>query len=326
LDSFSVQLLALQALSNLVGGLLASGLLSIPDIGTVTSWRKIFLVEGIITTGVGILLLFVLPNDPRTTRMFNEEERALAIKRMDADAVIKMHGKIEATRIELVLRSFKSFHTLLCTTGYILLNISFQGLSLFLPTVVNTLGHFTTVEAQLRTVPPFLVALVWAVIISYISYRMKIRFFPIFVTVCLQVVGYSIAVGTRESHARYAACFFSVAGAGSGPLLLAWGTDNAAPETVRVVTTALIPGLGTLGAIIAVWTYLPQDAPNYHKGSSLNLAASCTACVLVVFGWFYLRRENKKRERGERDYRLQGKTAEEIEQLGYLHPSFRYQI
>lgn len=76
----------------------------------------------------------------------------------------------------------------------------------------------------------------------------------------------------------------------------------------------------------SVWTYLPKDSPNYHKGNSLNLATSCTVCVLAVIGGLYLHRENQRRERGERDYRLQGKVTEEIEQLGYLHPSFRYQL
>jgi hypothetical protein len=75
----------------------------------------------------------------------------------------------------------------------------------------------------------------------------------------------------------------------------------------------------------SVWTYLPTDAPNYHNGNSLNLATSAAACTLALIGLVYLRWENAKRDRGERDHRLEGKTAEEIEQLGYLHPSFRYQ-
>ena len=75
-----------------------------------------------------------------------------------------------------------------------------------------------------------------------------------------------------------------------------------------------------------VWTYLPADAPKYHKGNSINLATSSLAFVLMVFAGLYVRWENEKRERGERDHRLEGKTAEEIQNLGYLHPRFRYQM
>ncbi|KIJ31720.1 hypothetical protein M422DRAFT_123162, partial [Sphaerobolus stellatus SS14] len=52
------------SLAGVFGGLLASGLLSAASIGSVTSRRKMFLIEGIITTGIGIICLFILPADP----------------------------------------------------------------------------------------------------------------------------------------------------------------------------------------------------------------------------------------------------------------------
>jgi len=139
-------------------------------------------------------------------------------------------------------------------------------------------------------------------------------------------VGYAIFVGSHNNHARYAACFLSIAGgAPSAPLFLAWGTDNAAPDTVRAVTTALIPGVGTLGAIVAVWTYLPNDAPNYHHGNSLNLATTSIVCALAIIGYLYCRRENKKRLRGDRNNRLDGLSEKETIELGWKHPGFVYQ-
>lgn len=47
--------------------------------------------------------------------------------------------------------------------------------------------------------------------------------------------------------------------------------------------------------------------------------------MLTFMLFLFFRWENGKRDRGERDYRLEGKTSEEVEQLGYLHPGFRYQ-
>ncbi|KAI5117896.1 hypothetical protein M0805_001553 [Coniferiporia weirii] len=333
-------------LAGAFNGLLASGLLSVGDIGTVSSWRKIFLVEGIITTGIGILGFFIFPTDPQNTRMLNEAERALAIARISADQVVSTNGRRERTTLELFGRAF-SFNTCLCAICYAIINISMQGLSLFLPTVVATrkyckyifapmyfnvegcyvVGHFTTVESQLRTVPPYIVSAVWALFSAYHSFRMKQRTTPLIISVLLMVVGYAIFVGTENSHARYAACFLVVAGCSpSEPMLLAWGTDNAAPDTVRAAATSIIPGIGALGSIIAVWTYLPTDAPNYHHGNSLNVSTSSLCCVLIVIGALYIKWENAKRARGERDYRLVGKSTQEIEQLGYLHPRFRYQL
>lgn len=46
--------------------------------------------------------------------------------------------------------------------------------------------------------------------------------------------------------------------------------------------------------------------------------------VMVIGGAIYIRWENAKRERGERDYRLKDKTEQEAVDLGYKHPDFRY--
>lgn len=106
-----------------VGGLLASGLLRTSDIGTVTSWRKIFLVEGtcskslfvsrihhacpgIITTSFGLLCIIVIPTDPQKTRMLTEPERALALARLSADQAVATRGRKERTTLRLVIRAF----------------------------------------------------------------------------------------------------------------------------------------------------------------------------------------------------------------------------
>ncbi|KAF9269208.1 MFS general substrate transporter [Marasmius fiardii PR-910] len=285
-----------------VGGLLASGLLTVGDIGIVRSWRKMFLI-GIITTGIGLICFLILPNDPRNTRMLNEEEQRLALARIDADQPnAGTKERTEKASFALVLRSF-NLSTSLC---FALLNITFQGLSLLMPTVVASLGRFTVVESQLRTVPPYL-------------HRTGF----ILISILFVITGYAIAIGTKEPHARYAACFLSISGASNtGTTILAWATENSAPDTVKAVTSALIPGVGSLGSIIAVWTYLPD----YHKGNSLNLATSILSGMLVLLLFAYIRWENAKRERGERNYRLEGKDGKEIEELGYLHPGFRYQV
>lgn len=308
------------------GGLLASGLLAVDDFGTVKSWRKIFLIEGIITMAIGIVLLFIMPEDPRTTKLLSESERVLAIARMNADATVKRDGRKEKTTMKLVLRSFNIW-TIACSVGYIFTSISFQGLSLFLPTVINSLDHFTVIEAQLRTVPCYLVGAVYAILNCYMSWYLNSRGIAIVVCMIWQTVGYALAIGTADPHARYAACFFSlIGGTSSAPLFLTWGADNAAPDTMRAVVTAAIPSIGAAGALIGIWSYLPFDAPNYRIGNAINLAAAVFVLVFAPIGMLYLHLENKKRDRGGRDYRFEGKTEEGIRHLGYRHPNFRYQL
>lgn len=46
--------------------------------------------------------------------------------------------------------------------------------------------------------------------------------------------------------------------------------------------------------------------------------------VLAAFVLFWQIRLNKKKDAGEYDNKLEGKSAEEIENLGAEHPGFRY--
>ncbi|RXW23316.1 hypothetical protein EST38_g2554 [Candolleomyces aberdarensis] len=314
----------------LVGGLLASGLLRLPDMGSVKTWRKIFLIEGVITTLFGIILFFILPDDPIKSRLLSPEERRMVIARKNRDdahlAKDGAGGEPEKTTWKLVWRSF-SFTTVACTLGFIMINMSFQGLSLFLPSVIRSLGRYSTVEIQLRTVPPYLASAVWAVANAFLSSRIRMRWLPLLYNTLFGVAGYAISVSTQNSQARYAACFLIIiAGGIVGPMLVIWGTDNAAPDTMRAVVSGAIPGIGAIGAVMAVWTYLPSDAPNYRKGNLGNLGTMSTLCVIICTMAVYIKLENAKRERGGRDYRLEGKTEEELRNLGYRHPEFRYQI
>jgi hypothetical protein len=107
-----------------------------------------------------------------------------------------------------------------------------------------------------------------------------------------------------------------------GPCTLGWAMSNASPDTMRSLTGAIVTGIGSFGSIAATWSYIPSDAVNgYVIGNALNIAMG--SCVLVVCSLlvFYQKKENKLREEGGRDYRLDEPNPE---LLGRHHPSYRY--
>lgn len=51
-----------------------------------------------------------------------------------------------------------------------------------------------------------------------------------------------------------------------------------------------------------------------------------TTCLVFVIGAFltwYVKWENKRRDRGDLDHRIEGLSEQEQQRLGYKHPSFR---
>ncbi|KAF8518507.1 MFS general substrate transporter [Hysterangium stoloniferum] len=313
------------ALSGALGGFLASGLLSIDSIASVASWRKIFLVEGIITTGIGILCVFFIPDHPKHSRLLTEDERALVLEGTAKKSNLPDASTERRIHPRLILRSI-TFHVGLCALGNVFINISLQGLNIFLPTIIASLMFLATVEAQLRTVPPHLVHGVFAVGNAYMSYRLRQRGIFIAIAAIVTIIGYAIFVGSDNSHIRYGACFLALTGSGSSsPIFLSWAAENAAPEAVRAKSIAIVGSAGAIGSLISVWVFLPRDAPKYRHAYSLNLAGACIAFLLAIVGVLYTHWENAKRERGERDHRLNGKSQTEINELGSQHPEYRYQ-
>lgn len=71
-------------------------------------------------------------------------------------------------------------------------------------------------------------------------------------------------------------------------------------------------------------TYTKADGPYFHTGHTINLVGQIGVLVLSLAGIAYCKWENKQRDLGKRDHRLNGLSDAEIRDLGYRHPAFRY--
>lgn len=72
-------------------------------------------------------------------------------------------------------------------------------------------------------------------------------------------------------------------------------------------------------AFIATFTYLQEDAPDYKLGHSLNLGALVLCIITVSSGILYCKWENAKRDRGDRDHRLDDQDESRLGQYVASH-------
>ncbi|KAF8424848.1 major facilitator superfamily domain-containing protein [Tirmania nivea] len=307
------------------GGLFATALARIPEWGIkgakINTWRNIFFFEGVMTMLIALMGYLLLPSSPCTATFLNPREQFIAYQRMKREHHDSANHKITAKH---VARAIANWNNTVCALGFFLLNITVQSFSLFLPTILNDLGWAAT-KAQLYSVPPYVVACIWSIFVAYLSDRTRLRGAYLMLGCVLCIIGYSILITSPPPSIAYLAVFFGAMGAfPGGPGFLSWGLNNAAGDSVRAVSSAYIVSVGTAGAIVATWTYLPEDSPYYKTGHSINLGAQVGVGVLAMLGVFYVRWENRMREKGVRDGRVEGKNEEVVRDLGYRHPSFRY--
>ncbi|KAJ6542075.1 major facilitator superfamily domain-containing protein [Mycena vulgaris] len=297
------------------------------SIGSLKSWRNIFLIEGLITTVVAICIFFLIIDSPTQASWLTPEETILAVGRLEAEYPA-VDEDAQHTRKQTIRQGLLDVNTWFVAVGIFFLNVAVQGSAVFLPTVIATLFPTkTTVEKQLLSVPPYFMAAVVQIIAPYISMRMDSRGPFMVFHAAVGVVAYAIFVGSKSLHARYAACFLVAAGpfpfGAFSPGLVAVKTG---PDATRAVALGVLSSVGYLGGIVSTWTYVASGALDYRTGNTLNLAGMVTVLVLTVATMAHMVWENRKRARGGRDYRLDGLTPAEEARLGHLHPRFRYKI
>ena len=197
--------------------------------------------------------------------------------------------------------------------------------SFFTPTILKQLG-WTAVRAQVLSIPIYVVACAIALITAVCTDRLRHRYAFTMIGVLVATVGYVILLAQKSVHVsvRYFAVYLITSGAYiTQPITLTWLANNMGGHYKRSVSTAVQIGLGNAGGIVASNIYITKQAPTYPVGFgvSLGLLWLCgIACTVFCLGLWL---ENRKRDRGERDHRLQ-LPPDEVANLGDSHPRFRF--
>ena len=69
---------------------------------SITSWKLLFIIEGAPSVVMGILCFFVLPNRPEETTIFNEQERKLALERVNRGSKADMGRVLQKSELSLL--------------------------------------------------------------------------------------------------------------------------------------------------------------------------------------------------------------------------------
>jgi hypothetical protein len=323
----------------------------------VHSWRNIFFFEGVMTIGAAIVCYCALPNSPGEARFLNKEQQTLGVRRIQLEALALATEKMQKRHFTAAILNFNTwlmsiglFCSLLCMNSVALFMVSSHLIPAsnvvgdfassatssaapfaaivdqsFQPSLLRAM-HFTSIKAQLMTVPPYVLGSIVCISAAVTSDRFKTRGVVLLSLACPTIViGFALLLSVNIIAVKYFALFLVTMGAFTGsPVFISWTVDNSAGPTVRAIASGFAVSLGSTGGLVATWTYLPSEAPGYTTGHIINLCAGIVFFLVTAITTTYLRWENRMRDQGKRDYRVEGKSEEEIATLGHSHPAFRY--
>lgn len=183
---------------------------------------------------------------------------------------------------------------------------------------------FVAAEAQVRTIPVYVVAAVCCVATAYLADRMRHRYGYAIFGVLVASVGYALLLAQQHVGVgvRYFALFMIMSGGfATQPITMGWLSNLVSGHYKRATATAMQIGLGSTGGITASVMFFEWEAPLYRTGLGFSLGMMWVCATGCTAMFFYALWENRKRDRGERGYRLQEPDADN---LGDDHPNWRY--
>jgi adenylosuccinate synthase len=95
----------------------------------IHTWRNIFFFEGLFTVIVGLGAPFLMPRSPTECWFLNERERMIATQRLVSRSGADENEKVEVHHVKRAMLNITNYF---CAMGFFFINITVQGISLFM--------------------------------------------------------------------------------------------------------------------------------------------------------------------------------------------------
>lgn len=267
---------------------------------------------------VAVFAYFFIHNYPSTAPFLTEPERAYIHARLKNDSDATNSEEFAWSNVLAALKDYKCW---LYGFGFHTMSLPLYTLSLFLPTIINSL-NYTAAQAQLLSVPPYAVATVFTVIIAILSERTHRRAPFIIGCSSLAIIGYIILLSTpvTKPGIAYLGTIFAAAGIyPSTAIVLSWPAANVSGQSKRATATAMTITIGNLGAVLGTQLYRPATSPRWFLGHSFALGYLCLNLLNTSILWACLNWENnRKRERVANGEVSPDETVKNDDDVGFI--------
>ncbi|KAI6109499.1 major facilitator superfamily domain-containing protein [Pisolithus sp. B1] len=303
-ERLQIRITAFFASASLTGafsGLLAAAITKMDGIGGKPGWAWIFIL-----VSFGILSFSVLPRSPETARFLSSEERCYVISKLKSSKAMSDDDRKDVFSWMEVWRAFCSPQVLLLSIVAFLNGTQLVGLAFFEPTIVAGLGYAGR-QAQLMSVPPFVLAFLASMISAFISDRYGCRGLTVIFFSFWCIIGFSMFYGA-----------YAVA-----PAVITWIVNNSAPHIRQASGIAFGFITSCSGGILATWLLGSlSPGPNYTAATITFIIMSIGMVVFSSLNLLYLLREN----RAKAETRLSAAKHDEPEHLGDRSAWFVYTL
>ncbi|EFP90596.1 uncharacterized protein PGTG_16622 [Puccinia graminis f. sp. tritici CRL 75-36-700-3] len=273
-------------LSGAFGGLISGGVIEgLEGVGGIRGWRWLFIIEGLITVSASVVVVFFLPDWPSDTKWLSEEEKKLAVLRLEIDQVEHGASSPDSTKLshrQALAAAGKDWRTYLFCFMYIMI-LSSQTILYFIPSIVVSLGYQGQ-EAQFLTIPPYVVACAFALSVSFSADHFKEQMFHVALPIGFSGLLYALCLAISEPKARYALVCLAFGGTfGALPVALAWVSSVAGSQKQkRAITLAIVNTVGNSSNFYGSFLWPKSQGPEFVLGFAMATAFGFSCALSAV--------------------------------------------
>lgn len=285
-------------------GLLAAAIAKMHGVGGRPGWAWIFILEGLATVVAAFFSYWVIQDFPDSAKFLTEQERVFVIRRLQDDMQFSASG--ETFKKESIYKSLKDWKTWVAMGIYMGFDGPLYAFSLFLPSIINQLGYRAT-QANLLSVPVYAWGCFMTCIIGFLGDRYGHRYYINLALFSVGLAAYIILILSKTPALSYFAVYLAVSAIYAIiPNSVAWVASNVEGSYKRSVTLGMAIGFGNINGAVTANIYRAKYKPWYRLGHGVVLAYIAIGFACTVLFGVLLKRENDRRDRGERDEVIEG--------------------
>lgn len=267
------------AIAGAIGSWVSAQCLAMEGVGGLHGWQWLFLLEGIPSVVLGVLVLFFLPNGPREVSWLTDEEKdtiADALREED-----RPHHELHD--LGAALRDWRLW---LLSAIYFLVTVGLYGFGFFAPKLLKAhAGTLTNERVTLLVAIPYCIAAIAMVLIGRNSDRTGERHWHIALSSAASAVGFALTAYAHGAAPTLAALSLAAIGIW-GAFGCFWTLPTAFLRgTAAAGGIAVINSVGCLSGLAAPWVVGKLfDLTHAYTAGVLAIAGSMLAGGLLVFG------------------------------------------
>lgn len=263
---------------------------------SLTTTSRIFIIEGCLTTAIGLICCLSTLSRPEKARFLTENEKEVIAAAMAAQSTptVGLASEWKSFLSNPLNYVWATLYVFTCTTAY--------SVAIFAPSFVHAFNPtFTVPQVQGQVVPIFVVSAAACLLTAWGADRLDHRSGFALAGYVISIIGYAILrlpyiISTQVT--LFALYFVSIGVYIALPMIWTMMLVNLSTPFQRAIGCGFVVGIGNVAGFISAWIFRMSEGPRYRAGMEDGLIMTIAAAVMLAGSWIYMVVRNKSTGKG----------------------------